>query len=177
MEDAEYKEDEVLEMINSLKSKNWGERFEAARTLGEIGDARAVGPLKIALKDPHPWVRKAAAEALGRIGDPGAVDALAEALEDVDANVRFSAAEALGEIGDARAIEPLIYALVDISEGVSSQVSGALKSIYKRLTGEEFKLDEGIKEYLMFDWGEYYVKLKEIWLKWWEENRSRFETK
>ena len=43
-------------------------RKDAARTLGEIGDARAIDPLTAVVNDQDADVRKAAAEALDSIG-------------------------------------------------------------------------------------------------------------
>lgn len=52
----------------------WPVRFNCAEALGEIGDARAVGPLTEALLDNSNTVIKYAAVALGKIGDPQAIE-------------------------------------------------------------------------------------------------------
>ena len=52
----------------ALKDRYWSVRCGAAEVLGEIGDARAVEPLRAALKDIEE-VREAAAKALGKIRD------------------------------------------------------------------------------------------------------------
>ena len=87
----------------------------AALALGEIGDARAVGPLVMALTLGPKHLRGPAATALGQIGDTRAVEPLIAVVK-TELNVLFSttggaAAKALGELGDARAVEPLIAAL------------------------------------------------------------------
>ena len=75
-------------------------RKEAARLLGEIGDAGAgaVEPLIAALRDRDPGVRESAMVSLGNLKDPRAVDALLAATKD-EANteaLRKQAAAALG---------------------------------------------------------------------------------
>jgi len=82
--------------------KNRIVRQAAAEALGELGDARAVGPLIVALQDGDVEVRRAAAWALGEIGDARAVDPLIAALRDEDVEVCRAAARALGEIENAQ---------------------------------------------------------------------------
>ncbi|MHA1431592.1 MAG: HEAT repeat domain-containing protein [Candidatus Freyarchaeota archaeon] len=74
---------DVESLISALKnSEDWGDRVEAAWTLGETKDRRAVEPLIQALGDEHWRVRWRAAWALGEIGDERAVKPLIRALED-----------------------------------------------------------------------------------------------
>lgn len=62
--------------------KKIGVRISAARTLGKIGDARAVEPLIQALKEDSDWsVRHEAVEALGEIGDAREIEPLAATLD------------------------------------------------------------------------------------------------
>ena len=108
----------------------------ASAMIGQIGDARAVGALLVALSDESDQIRKAAADTLDllawspdageggaaywaakgqwqkcvEIGRP-AVELLIGALKHHDPAVRQLAAKALGDIGDVRAVEPLIAAL------------------------------------------------------------------
>lgn len=56
-------------------------REDAARALGEIGDARAIEPLASALEDNEASVRRAAAVALRRMGDARADAPLASAID------------------------------------------------------------------------------------------------
>jgi HEAT repeat protein len=90
-------------------------RRAAAAALGELGDARAVDPLILALKNPaweHDWHdTAAAADALARLGTP-AVGPLIAALGWHSKVVRVSAAGALGAIGQP-AIQPLVVLLGD----------------------------------------------------------------
>jgi HEAT repeat protein len=86
--------------VSALQDHNWDVRRTAARALGQIRDARAVGPLSAALRDPQDsWLRRAAAVALGQIGDASSVESLVAALHDPDALVRDAAAEALAARG------------------------------------------------------------------------------
>jgi len=71
--------DEAALLLSQLRGGSSAERQEAARRLGEVGDAGAADGLGRALQDPDGGVREAAAGALwavwSRSGDP-AVDAL-----------------------------------------------------------------------------------------------------
>jgi HEAT repeat protein len=85
----------------------------AVEALGEIGDARAVEPLIVVLKDDQFDEGRLASDALCKIGAP-AVEPLIAALKDGKSYFVFrNAAESLGCIGDTRAVEPLIAALKD----------------------------------------------------------------
>lgn len=58
---------DVKGLIKALKHKDLSVRAAAACVLGEIGDARAVGPLAQALKDKHVLVQRTVKEALEKI--------------------------------------------------------------------------------------------------------------
>jgi HEAT repeat protein len=68
----------VESLVAALIDDNRRTREAAAKALGEIGDARAVEPLVLALEDGS--CRKAAAKALATIGDVRAVEPLAHKL-------------------------------------------------------------------------------------------------
>jgi HEAT repeat protein len=114
-------------------SKSTNVRIDAAKALGEIGDAQAMELLITALGDENSDVRAAVANALGGIGGLEAVEPLIITLDDESENVRSATAEALGEIGDARAVEPLIAALIaalkDKASGMSQAAARALGEI------------------------------------------------
>ena len=126
-------------LIKVLQDKSSTWRRDAAQALGEIGDARAVGPLLVALGEVGESgvdgvfaklsVRGAAARALVGIGDPRAVESLVAALADANESVRKDAVEALGRIGDPRALEPLVAMLTDADEGVRGAAVEALESM------------------------------------------------
>ena len=156
--DAEI-EEKFESLIQALRRKRlFGARtkWDTAKELGEMGDARAIEPLIDALEDRHILVRVEAAkalgkigdtraveplievlqslagpasEALGRIGDPMAVEPLIEILRHPQPLIQVSAAEALGEIGDARALDPLAQVIVDGKPNVREAAEIAIKKI------------------------------------------------
>jgi HEAT repeat protein len=76
----------------------------AASVLGQIQDARAMGPLVDALRHPDPRVRAEAAAALGTLHDTAAVEPLLHATRDPDFDVRASAGAALDQLGTAAVV-------------------------------------------------------------------------
>jgi HEAT repeat protein len=132
---VEIGEPAVESLIQILSNENEATiaRMGAARTLGRIGDERAVEPLIQLLNEHHYWeLQNASAVALGNIGDAKAVEPLISVLQDGYANEQTieygtdrtasiisggrvqamcSAAESLGKIGDERAVEQLIIVL------------------------------------------------------------------
>ena len=121
----------VPALVATLKDDKFSVRTDAAKALGQIGDARAVEPLIATLRDSKEPVREAAAEALDRLGwspDSGEAEAaywVAKARWDKcvgdaavgpliavldDEKVSKSASEVLVRIG-AGAVEPLIASL------------------------------------------------------------------
>jgi len=148
----------VLPLIAMLKDENGVARLAAAQVLGEIGDARAVQPILMALKNEELDVRviapilarigesavepvigalrdevidvQTAAFLLGTIDKP-AVKALIGALKDKKPSVRAGVASALGSTGDSRAVEPLITALGDEDVNVARVAAAALRRMGK----------------------------------------------
>jgi HEAT repeat protein len=92
--------------------KDTAVRTDAAKALGEIGDAQAVASLVAVLEDKNLTLRTAAIKALGQIGGSQAVKLLIIALGDSSRDVCSAAGEALVTIG-APAVEMLIAALKD----------------------------------------------------------------
>jgi HEAT repeat protein len=126
--------DAVPLLIERLGDADGSVATEAARALGNVGDARAVDPLFAILRRPHKKdddLQKAAGGALGKIGAP-AVDRLLAALDDKDDFVRTYAAVGLGESKDARAIPALVRHLGDEygeSSSLQFEVGQALNKI------------------------------------------------
>jgi HEAT repeat protein len=89
----------VKPLIAALIDKNKEVRFIAAKSLGTIGDPRAIEPLTAAIKDSDRRVRLEAIWALSRHGESSAVDPLVTALKDEDEYVCKIAAEALEKLG------------------------------------------------------------------------------
>jgi hypothetical protein len=93
--------DAFTDAMGRLRSRHDNSRRDGARTLGQIGDPRAVPALIDLLRsDEEHEVRAAAAYALGSIGDPRARRPLAFAAQhDRRRDVRQAAAEAYAELG------------------------------------------------------------------------------
>lgn len=91
-------------------------RLLAIRTLGEIGDPRALPELGAALQDPESALRRHAAEALGLIGSPEAAGTLARGLaQERDTAVRAALLSSLVMAGQDR-FEPLLAMLRESAE-------------------------------------------------------------
>jgi HEAT repeat protein len=109
-------------LITDLHGPDWEKRCDAARLLGQSGDARAVEALLPDLQDPDWRVRRNAVQALGALKTPQAVEPLLQALNDRTNTVRQRAAVALGRIKDPETIPTLIQVML---ENQSSNVSEA----------------------------------------------------
>jgi HEAT repeat protein len=148
-------EDEGVEaLIRRLRSPavDADAQADAAFSLGQIGDPRAVGPLIDALRDEDTIVRAEAAGALGGLGDRAAVDPLIRALYDAHWEVRSNAALSLGALGDSRAAPHLIDALRDPNDEVrfwAARAAGdlgdpaALPALRAMQTGDPGQTPEG----------------------------------
>lgn len=86
-------------------------RGNAARTLGQMGDPRAIPYLMEMHDDPEEHVRAWVWSALGTLKAQEAVNFLVDGLKDPSELLRHTAAEALGHIGAADAIPALREAL------------------------------------------------------------------
>lgn len=100
-------------------------RAASARTLGMIGDKRAIKGLALVLKDERYFVRRQAAIALGQMGD-SAVGLLLEMAGSSTPTTREAAIEALGSTSSARALDRVIEALSDSNPNVRSAAVRAL---------------------------------------------------
>ena len=90
-------------------------RRDAASSLGEIRDARAMDPLIARLRgDRLDPVGRDGAKALGNVGGTLGMYFLIHALYDDQVEVRVAAADALGKLGDVRAASSLIRAFLKI---------------------------------------------------------------
>ncbi|HOX07536.1 MAG TPA: HEAT repeat domain-containing protein [Planctomycetota bacterium] len=121
-------------------------RLQAAKSLGTIGDARAVEPLLVMLrrgtddamlrKERESMERPLRRTPDGSLTDPWAPEDAAEE--------RATAAEALGRIGDRRAIEPLAVAARDPHGCVRLEATVALWAI--RTPGDSAALSASLAE-------------------------------
>ena len=80
--------------LAAMDDQAWPTRALAARSLGSLGDARAIPRLERAMGDPAYWVRHRAGEALARLSDAGRA-ALERALRDANPFVRDMATQVL----------------------------------------------------------------------------------
>jgi HEAT repeat protein len=109
--------DTIEQLIVDLGHPDQMAREKAAAALTRVHDARAVGPLILALRDVSSWrVRADAAEALGAIGDQRACIALRAALHDGTADVTDNAMLALIALGERSVIPQLLQELHDPQE-------------------------------------------------------------
>jgi HEAT repeat protein/beta-lactamase regulating signal transducer with metallopeptidase domain len=118
-------------LITALTDSDLEVRRSTIRTLGELGDPRAVAALSAALRtDKDPAVRRAAAWALGQIGDARAVPALSEAMRgDSDLEVRRTSVWAAGQIGSEASVDALAAVLRDADKELRSTAVWALGQI------------------------------------------------
>ena len=118
--------------LETFKRPTPGE--QAAIALASFGKP-AFGPLKNALADARPSVRRNAAWAIGELTDmrdgerDSAAPRLVSLLSDPDEWVRAAAARALGEIRDERAADGLVVALSDGEWRVREMAAWALSEL------------------------------------------------
>jgi HEAT repeat protein len=84
-------------------------RLDVLRSLGRIGDATALTPLRDFARSAQKPVdeRIEAIDALAALGSPDKVNALAQMVDDPERRVRMRVVRALGEVGDALVIPTL----------------------------------------------------------------------
>lgn len=118
-------------LIKALEyEKDHGIRRDAAASLGNANEARAVEPLIASLRDSEPAVCRAAATALGLIGDPRAVEPLIRiaASQDADQDVRNDAVKALVTLGPG-AVKPLVDSLRSRSPNIRQVATETLGQV------------------------------------------------
>ena len=105
----------VPHLIEMLDHKEHPLRVECRRTLGRIGDERAVQPLTDRLRKGRYQERRAAIEALANMEARLAVPALIDVLKSNSPNAPIArdAARALGRIGDETARAPVEQAILE----------------------------------------------------------------
>jgi HEAT repeat protein len=176
----------VQPLCDALKSENADVRRDAAETLGKIGDARAVEPLILAVKNQDRNGGRvagagAAAAALSEIKDARAVEPFIAALKDEDKVVREVAAVALGKIGDARAVEPFIAALKDEDKAVREVAAVALgkmgdtravEPLIRALGDGHVRVRWGAEGALRELTGQSFGENPVKWKEWWEKNKK-----
>jgi TonB family protein len=115
-----------VRLLADLRSKDKGDRRDAANQLGVLRARGALRALVEALSDKDAPVREAAAFALGQISDPAATGLLVPLLADPEPSVRASTAFAIGMIADRKGAEALSYATGDADPEVRASAIFAL---------------------------------------------------
>lgn len=113
-------------LLSELRSRDKGDRREAANELGVMRARGALRALVETLSDREASVREAAAFALGQISDPAATGLLIPLLADPEPAVRAATAFALGMIADRKATEALSFATGDADAEVRASAIFAL---------------------------------------------------
>ncbi|MEO8393881.1 MAG: HEAT repeat domain-containing protein [Chloroflexota bacterium] len=105
----------LAHLLNVELYDAWGLRPTPARSLGFIGDKRAVEPMIKLLENSQvdASIRNSVAGALGDLRDARALPALLIALKDPDVRVYGTAIIALSKIGDERALPALLPFIAD----------------------------------------------------------------
>jgi len=114
-------------LAEALRSRDWSRRAPAGRTT--FNQPAAVAPLRSALRDPDPVVRRIAVWGLSEMRPtPGqeVAEPVAALLEDPDPQVRGQAARALGDFQSDGYAEQLGRLLRDPSAGVRIEAAHAL---------------------------------------------------
>lgn len=110
------------QLVAKLDGKG-AEAMMAARSLGLLGDPRAVDHLLPLARSKVYSLRLTAITALGRLADSRAADTVMDALNADDAHMRAAAAEALGRMGDQKATGAVAGLLAD--EALSARLAAA----------------------------------------------------
>lgn len=122
-------------LATALFDRVGANRAAAARALGELGFAAAVGSLTPLLRDGRPEVRAEAALALDRLGVLGVAAGVLDDLAGESLPFRRAAAETLGKLGDARAVPALLRTLDDPDAELVCLAAEALGSLRQREAG------------------------------------------
>jgi HEAT repeat protein len=128
--DSRRAEEILSYLIGQLSGSERDARVGAARVLGVLGDSRAIGGLRGALKDRQSEVRFQAAGSLINLGERSeGLETLIALLKDRDARIRMLAAERLGWPRNAPAVQPLTERLSDAHSRVRCAAAVALGEI------------------------------------------------
>ncbi len=120
-------EDAIGELVKALKNKNQWMRWEAAKTLGQIGDPAAIEALTKALRDDFFDVRWLAAEGLIVIGRASVVPLLKAMVEQAESLwMREGAHHVLHDInkeGIEEILRPVMTALEDVEPSLAVPIA------------------------------------------------------
>ncbi|MBA3065411.1 HEAT repeat domain-containing protein [bacterium] len=140
-------EEAVPDLIELLNDKSAGVRINAAVSLSNIGDERAVEPLlKVLKNDKIRGVRVMAAQSLGRFGDKRAASALKKLAEDKDPEMRRMAYGAMGKSEGGGEAAQLIEALKDAHWQVRQTAVDSLMELTEMGKTDRKAIKKAIKE-------------------------------
>ncbi|HJS43004.1 MAG TPA: M56 family metallopeptidase [Gemmatimonadales bacterium] len=125
----------VNALIARLKDENAGVRRAAARSLGQLGDSRAVAPLIAVLADSDADVRSTAIDALVDFEDPRAIAPIAGLLKDPVTAVRHSALNALSHWDQGVPTGPVVALLDDQNADVRREAVNLLEHLGAKSAG------------------------------------------
>ncbi|HVH68390.1 MAG TPA: M56 family metallopeptidase [Gemmatimonadales bacterium] len=125
----------VAALIARLKDENAGVRSAAARSLGRLGDLRAVTPLIAVLSDSDAEVRSSAVEALAHLEDPRAIDPIVLLLKDPVRDVKRNALGALSHWEQGVPTAPVVALLDDGDADVRHEAVELLAHLHVRSAG------------------------------------------
>jgi len=122
-------------LLNKLNEEPSELSFVVAQSLGRLGDARAITPLRANLFSGYHLLEANAARALAMLGDRDSIPHLLEKLEkEPSPTLRVAYATALGKLGAVEAIDNLFDLLRHLeTEGQRGEVGLALA----RIAGDE----------------------------------------
>ena len=126
----------LQKVIELLQDDSINVRHEAVKSLGELKDEQAVGPLtEVAGDDPEHEVRRAALKVLRELatGSQQLFNTALNGLNDASSDVRVQATRILGDFLDEKAIQPLLKSLSDSSWSVRFSAENALCTQGKRV--------------------------------------------
>lgn len=122
-------------LLLALHDRVGQNRAAAARAVGELGFAAAVGGVTPLLRDGRPEVRVEAATALNRLGVVGVSAGVLDDLAGDSLPFRRAAAETLGRLGDTRAVPALLETLSDEDLELARIAAEALGKLGDRRAG------------------------------------------
>ncbi len=126
----------LVDVLNNVTDAE--DRERAAEVLGDIGDARAVEPLLMLLKDTNSEPKWAVIDALGKIADPTVIQPLIAYLSEED--YWEEVVDILGRIG-APALEPLQQALVNANSPERDRIEKTLQFVHETVRGGKLLAD------------------------------------
>jgi HEAT repeat protein/MFS-type transporter involved in bile tolerance (Atg22 family) len=122
----------LLDLLNDAESEL---SSVAARSLGKLGDTRAILPLRRALRSGYPFLEANSVRALAMLGDVESVPYFIDRLKhEPSSMLRIAYASALGKLGSTQAVEELFELL---RQTESEVMRGEIGLALARLAGDE----------------------------------------